>query len=40
MTLNTHGHVIAELREAPKTTATEAIMRFRGSARGAARSTG
>jgi hypothetical protein len=32
MTLNTYGHVIAELREAPWTSATEAIMRFRGSA--------
>jgi integrase len=32
MTLNTYGHVIAELRDAPKQSATEAIMRFRGSA--------
>jgi hypothetical protein len=32
MTLNTYGHVIAELRAAPWTSATEAIMRFRGSA--------
>ena len=32
MTLNTYGHVIAELRDAPRTSATEAIMRFRGSA--------
>ena len=32
MTLNTYGHVIAELREAPMQSAVEAIMRFRGSA--------
>ena len=32
MTLNTYGHVIAELREAPKQGATEAIMRLRGDA--------
>ena len=32
MTLNTYGQVIAELRDAPRTSATEAIMRFRGGA--------
>jgi hypothetical protein len=30
MTLNTYGHVIVELREAPRTSATESIESARG----------